>query len=792
MQDDLGSGGMGTVYKGVDTQTEQTVAIKALRLEFAQPELIERFKREGQALRELDHPNIVKLLDALEHNGQHYLVMEYVPGGDLTGLLKQGPMPIEMILTLGIDLADALTRAHKLDIVHRDLKPANVLLGGDGVLRLTDFGVAHLGQHKRVTDADMLIGTLDYLPPEAFTGGVLDRRGDIWAFGIILFEMLTGQRPFSGESIAEVLYGVAVRQIPDLRTLRPDAPRALVDLVARMLEKDPQQRIASVRLVGAHLEAILNGEDPMLPPVQDRSATPEPVPAPFHLDLRTPLDPPPERLIGRDEKLAEIRRQLARGGRVLLYGLGGMGKTALAGALAEEHRTAHSPDSLRWLKVVGAPLDRLLDDVWRAAHGEALPPTEPVTVRAAMVRRLLEEVPDLLVVLDDITLHPGQTPNQTTAHVWRELVQPRGRPLLVTSRSELPGFTGVAVDELDPANAQTLMLEQLSGTVRTRLEDHPEALRGLCARVGHHALGLKVLAAVIEADFRTAPQEALTALPALQGVDASLELSWARLTGDAQLVLARLAALWDTTAGCGAELLRLCAPDLPAVAYRQALADLERRSMVRLVEGRYTLHELVRDYARRQRDETRAAVAGCVAYAGTYSGKKVEHWDKLATELDNLLGAAAFADEHGLHAAVNRLAFSLYGKGRFMQMREHQRQAVELLQAGIRAARALTSRQDEGTLLKSLGTAYWSLGRMQDATDAFERSLAISQEMDDRHGESDMLNNLGVVYTNLGQMQRALAYYERTLTIKRELSDRRGEGAVLNNLGNTCRHLGQL
>jgi len=199
LQEKIGSGGMGTVYQSIDTRDGSLVAIKHLKPQFANADIIERFKREGEALRALNHPNIVKMLDALEADEQHYLVMEYVAGGDLKDYLQNGDISLEQMLRFSIDLADALTRAHKLDIIHRDLKPANVLIGDDGVLRLTDFGVAYLGNAERVTATDAIVGTIDYLPPETFTGEPFSRGGDIWAFGIMLFEMLTGNRPFAGE-----------------------------------------------------------------------------------------------------------------------------------------------------------------------------------------------------------------------------------------------------------------------------------------------------------------------------------------------------------------------------------------------------------------------------------------------------------------------------------------------------------------------------------------------------------------------------------------------------------------
>ena len=281
----LGQGGMGDVYRGTDTQTGALVAIKALRPEVVSgtPDAIARFIREGEALRELNHPNIVHMVDAIEEGGRHYLVMEYVPGGSLRDLLeKQGRLSIERTVEIALDVADALTRAHRIGIIHRDLKPSNVLLAADGTPRLTDFGIAQLAGGPRLTGADRAVGTVDYMSPEACNVEPLDRRTDVWSFGVMLYEMLAGQRPFASDSPLTTLTAILTQPLPDFQRLCPDAPNALADLVYRMLEKDRQQRIPSVRLVGAELEAILGAireqpsavssqqsAAPALPPVGD-------------------------------------------------------------------------------------------------------------------------------------------------------------------------------------------------------------------------------------------------------------------------------------------------------------------------------------------------------------------------------------------------------------------------------------------------------------------------------------------------------------------------------------------
>jgi serine/threonine protein kinase len=335
--EELGKGGMGTVYRGLNTASKQVVAIKELNPLLTTTELIERFKREGEALRELNHPNIVKLLDTVEHDGAYYLVMEYVSGGDLHDLLKAGQLPIERCLRLALDLADALTRAHKLDIIHRDLKPANVLLAEDGTLRLSDFGVARIGQKERVTATDMIIGTIDYLAPEALDGAGIDSRADIWAFGVMLFEMLAGKRPFTGESLTATLTAILTHPVPDLESLRSDAPVALIDLIYRMLEKERDARIRTVRHVGAELEDILSGHHDRTPP-QTRFAPPTPdfLQRPKH-NLPTQTTP----FVGREAELAELTKLLdnPKIRLITIVAQGGMGKTRLALEVAEQALT---------------------------------------------------------------------------------------------------------------------------------------------------------------------------------------------------------------------------------------------------------------------------------------------------------------------------------------------------------------------------------------------------------------------------------------------------------------------
>ena len=335
----IGQGNMGIVYRGRDTQTGEPVAIKRLKPEIvaADPTVIERFVREGEALRRLNHPNIVKMLAATEVDGHHYLVMEYVGGRSLRQLLQEQPqLPLKRALAIGLELADALTRAHHLNIIHRDLKPDNVLLTEEGLPRLADFGIAHLGDQSRLTEVGTVLGTLAYLSPEACNGEPLDARTDIWSFGVLLYEMLAGRLPFQGEHPGAVLTAILSQPPPDLKQYRADLPASLGDLIDHMLVKDHHQRLASVRLVGAALEALVQGAESPLSqgqPQDDDAPTASPAPSPVDPPtVAHNLPPQPTSFVGRAEELAQIRHRLQDPHcRLLtLLGPGGIGKTRLA------------------------------------------------------------------------------------------------------------------------------------------------------------------------------------------------------------------------------------------------------------------------------------------------------------------------------------------------------------------------------------------------------------------------------------------------------------------------------
>lgn len=252
----LGEGGMGEVYLADDEQTLQQVAVKILARQLtAHPDSLERFRREAKTLRQLDHPNIVKFIDAFEHESQYVIVMEYIPGGSLHTLLKKGQLPIERARQIALGLCDALIRSHQLNIIHRDIKPENVLLAEDGTPKLADFGVARLSEGTRMTRSGTQVGTPYYMAPEAWEGKTLDAQADIWSLGALLFEMISGQIPFRGDTPLTVMNRIFTSELPDLKKLRKNVPLDLINIVNRMLKRDKSERYKTMRQVAVDLES---------------------------------------------------------------------------------------------------------------------------------------------------------------------------------------------------------------------------------------------------------------------------------------------------------------------------------------------------------------------------------------------------------------------------------------------------------------------------------------------------------------------------------------------------------
>ena len=258
IHEQIGAGGMGEVYRATDTRLDRIVAIKVLPEHLASdPQRRERFEREAKAVSSLNHPHICTLHDVGEQDGTHYLVMELVEGDTLAARLEKGRLPLDQALEYAIQIADALDKAHRQGIVHRDLKPGNIMLTKSGV-KLLDFGLAKLkgdagpasafsqmptqDASKPLTQEGTILGTLQYMAPEQLEGNEADARTDIFAFGAVVYEMVTGKKAFEGKSQASVIAAILEREPPPPSELQPMTPPALDHMVQRCFAKDGDER----------------------------------------------------------------------------------------------------------------------------------------------------------------------------------------------------------------------------------------------------------------------------------------------------------------------------------------------------------------------------------------------------------------------------------------------------------------------------------------------------------------------------------------------------------------------
>jgi serine/threonine protein kinase len=262
----LGEGGMATVYKAYDTRLERDVAVKVIRVDQFAPAVLERilkrFEREAKALARLTHPNIVHVNDYGEEDGIPYLVMDYLPGGTLKQMLGR-PMPWREAMKLLLPVAEALSYAHSQGIIHRDVKPSNILLTQSGQPMLTDFGIAKLLENEEtqtLTGTGAGVGTPEYMAPEQIDGRSVDQRADIYSLGVVLYEMITGRKPFQADTPMAVLIMQARDPLPRPVQFVPGLPEIVEKVLLKVMAKQPDDRYQDMAAFGFALEDLLVGQ----------------------------------------------------------------------------------------------------------------------------------------------------------------------------------------------------------------------------------------------------------------------------------------------------------------------------------------------------------------------------------------------------------------------------------------------------------------------------------------------------------------------------------------------------
>ncbi len=755
----IGSGGMGDVFRGIDQRTETPIAIKMLKSDLASDEMVARFVREGEALRQLNHPHIVTLLDAVQENGQYYLVMELVTGGALDDLLhRTSRLPLPHILNIALDLADALTRAHRLQIIHRDIKPANVLLTADSIPRLTDFGIARV-HNSSITEQGNVMGTLAYIAPEILMGDAADVRSDIWSFGIMLFEMLAGEHPFKSANPGSLVYTILSEPLPDIERLRPDAPPALIDLVQRMVIKNPAERIPRMRLVGAELEAILSGDIPTLPAddatsvvaqsgvAHTRFATPSPISSRIiHHNLPAQMTP----FVGRETEINELEMllhdPLLR--LVTIVAPGGMGKTRLSLEIATRFLNALHQELLfeNGIYVV---------DLTPLTSAENIVPVVAEAVGYAFQhdgrsaqQQLLDYLQHkkVLLIFDNFEhVIAGRTliqdilqavPTVKILATSREKLNLSAETVFILGGMAFPEWE-TPEDALDYAAVRLFM--QSARRVRPDFQLMPSDLAfvaRICHMVQGTPLGIVLAAAWLEMlsvseivveiskslDFL---ETEMHDLPERQrSLRAVFEYSWALLTEQERMLFAQCSIFRGG-------FTREAAQHITGVTLR-ALTTMVNKSLLRrdVVSGRYEVHELLRQYAEEKLGEQATPIRE--AHYHYYldlparltlqlkGHGQLDALNAIETDFENIRAAWHEAIQHRNAEVIQQAIEGLY---LFLQLRNRFMDGEQL----FRAARQVWRADTEPTLLAGqVLVRYPELPPLAH----FRNGLAIAQQHD--------------------------------------------------------------
>lgn len=261
----LSEGGMGVVYKAEDTKLARTVALKFLPQNLtSSQEDKHRFIREAKAAAALNHPNICTIHNIDEDEGNQFIVMEYIDGETLRAKIDAGDLALETVLDYAMRIADAIAEAHQNDIIHRDIKPGNIMIDVKDRVKVMDFGLARLTGAMDLTKTGCILGTVPYMSPEQILGKPVDHRSDLFSLGIVLYEMLTGQKPFRGEHEAAMTYAIVNEEHAPISRYLPEAPDELVRFFEKVLAKKPEERFDSASEVAEILKGIKESDEIIL------------------------------------------------------------------------------------------------------------------------------------------------------------------------------------------------------------------------------------------------------------------------------------------------------------------------------------------------------------------------------------------------------------------------------------------------------------------------------------------------------------------------------------------------